>query len=739
MKFMPQHDQMDCGPACLSMIANHYGKEFSIQYLREQTHITREGISLLGISEAAKKIGFDTLPAKLSLEKLMELIIADKVSLPSIIHWNQSHFVILNKIHKNFFTGKLKFKLVDPGHGYISLTENKFRESWVAENNEGVVLFIEPNQKFFDQNAVKKKRISFQYLVDIISPHNKQLIYIFILLLLGSGANLILPFLTQNMIDKGINNKDMSYITLILVAQISLFVGVTIFDIIRNWITLSVGTRLNIKIISDFLKKMLKLPIKFFDSRMVGDLQQRIQDNNRIENFITSQSILVIFSVITFIVYFAVLCYYDYKILFVYLLLTSIAITWSFIWLRKRRIVDYFRFQEQSRSHSSIYEILNGVTEMKLNQFEEYKRKEWEAVQEKVFKINKRILRIDQYQNSGFEFFNQLKNILVTFLSAYYVVNGKMTLGAMMSVSYIIGQMNSPINQLVNFFRSLQDARLSMERLSEVQETPDEEQANQLHISKDSILNNSDGNNGIRIRNLSFQYQGPESPFVLKDIDLFIPEGKVTAIVGSSGSGKTTLMKLLLKFYEPVQGDIYYNKYNLKDLSALSLRKNTGVVMQDGYIFSDSIERNIATSDQEIDNQRLDKSAQTALIKSFVEELPLGYKTQIGASGNGISGGQKQRILIARAVYRNPSYIFFDEATSALDAKSEKLIHDNLNQFFKGKTVIIIAHRLSTVKKADQIVVLEQGEIVEIGKHDELVRTKGIYFHLIKNQLELGL
>ncbi len=738
MKFIPQHDQMDCGPACLSMIASQYGKEYSIQYLREQTHISREGVSMLGIVQAAEQIGFETLPAKLSFEKLIQLSQASQVPLPGVIHWNQSHFVILRRIHTQWFTGRYIFELADPGHGFISVSEEKFKKSWLSQDQEGVAIFLEPGENFFAQTSVKKKKLSLKYLADNFTQYRRQLLQILFLLLIGSGITLIFPFLTQNMIDKGIHNKDISYISLILIAQLTLFFGATFFDILRNWITLSVGTRLNIQIISDFLKKMLRLPIRFFDSRMIGDLQQRIQDNERIEKFITSQSILVVFSIITFLVYFVVLCYYDYKILLIYLSLSALAIGWSFVWLRKRKIVDYFRFQEQSSSQSSVYEILNGVTEMKLNQFEELKRKEWETVQEKLFRINKRILRIDQFQNSGFEFFNQLKNILVTFLSAYYVVQGKMTLGEMMSVSYIIGQMNAPTNQLVNFFRSLQDARLSMERLNEVQENPEEEQPGQYKLTRKEMAEPFCEAKGIQLKNLSFQYQGPLSPFVLKDINLLIPEGKITAIVGSSGSGKTTLMKLLLKFYEPVEGEIFFGGHNLQDLSARSLRENTGVVMQDGYIFSDTIERNIATGDEEIDTHKLQKAVEIAHIKEFIEELPLGYKSKIGMSGNGISGGQKQRILIARAVYRDPSYIFFDEATSALDARSEKLIHDKLNTFFQGKTVIIIAHRLSTVKNADQIVVLEQGEIVEIGNHETLAAHRGPYYQLVSNQLELG-
>ena len=418
----------------------------------------------------------------------------------------------------------------------------------------------------------------------------------------------------------------------------------------------------------------------------------------------------------------------------VYLFLTILSITWSFYWLKKRKYLDYFKFQFRSENQESIYEIINGVTEMKLNQFENFKRNEWESIQQKLFKINIRILKLDQIQLSGFEFLNQIKNILVTFLAAKFVVQDKMTLGELLSVSYIVGQMNSPVNQLVVFFRSLQDAKLSLERLDEVQKHPVEENENQNLLIKSQNSNYT----GIKFQNLSFQYEGPRSPFVLKDINFIIPEGKITAIVGASGSGKTTLMKLLLKFYEPTEGELFFNSVNINKISPKSLRKNCGVVMQDGFIFSDTIERNIATGDENIDKEKLQNAVKIANIEEFLKSLPLGYNTKIGASGNGISGGQKQRILIARAVYKNPHYIFFDEATSALDAENEKIIHDNLQQFFKGKTVLVIAHRLSTVKNADQIVVLKNGEIVEIGNHQQLVQNKAEYFNLVKNQLELG-
>ncbi|ROI07620.1 peptidase domain-containing ABC transporter [Kaistella haifensis] len=732
MIFFAQHDQMDCGPACLAMVSSHYGKDFGLQYLRDKSFITREGVSLLGISEAASKIGFKTISAKLKTGDF------DKELLPCILHWNQNHFVVLYKINKNIFTGKLIYKIADPGHGLVSLSEDKFKKSWLSDGEKGVALFLEPTEEFYKQTPPEEEKLSIKYLLKYLKPYKNQMLQLFVLLLLGTLTTLIFPILTQKLIDEGVSKKDLSVISYILLAQLAFFFGNIIFGIFRNWIMLVVGTKINIQIISDFLKKLLKLPIKFFDTKLMGDFNQRIQDHERIEDFLTSQSLLTLFSIITFSVFFGVLWYYDFRILAVYIILTIVSVVWSLYWMKKRKILDYFRFQQRSENQESIYEIINGVSEMKLNQFEDFKRKEWEQIQQKLFKINIRILKLDQVQLSGFDFINQLKNIVVTFLAASFVVKGHMTLGALLSVSYIIGQMNSPVSQLISFFRSLQDAKLSLSRLNEVQNHPEEEQENLLPLLSKKYTEQNGIEKGIYFKNVSFQYEGPQSPYVLKDINLFIPEGKVTAIVGASGSGKTTLMKMLLKFYEPVSGEINFNHLNINEISPLDLRKNCGVVMQDGFIFSDTIERNIATNDENIDYNKLEKALQTANIKSFVDGLPLGLNTKIGASGNGISGGQKQRILIARAVYKNPHFIFFDEATSSLDAENEKIIHDNLQSFFRGKTVIIVAHRLSTVKNADQIIVLKNGEIVEQGNHQRLVERKADYYNLVKNQLELG-
>ncbi len=732
MIFLPQHDQMDCGPACLAMVAAHYGKEYSVQHLRNLSYITREGVSLLGISDAAHKIGFKTMAGTLKPESI------DPSYLPLILHWNQNHFVVLYKISKSIFSGKRTYKIADPGHGYISLSEEKFKQSWISIGEEGVALFLEPTEEFYQQTPPKEEKLSVTYLFNYLKPFKRQISWMFLLLLMGTLTTLIFPILTQKLIDDGVSKKDLSIITYILLAQLAFFLGNIIFGIFRNWIMLVVGTKINIQIISNFLKKLLKLPIKFFDTKLMGDFNQRIQDHERVESFLTSQSLITLFSIITFSVFFGVLWYYDYRILLVYMTLTVFSVAWSLYWMKKRKMLDYFKFQRRSENQESIYEMINGVSEMKLNQFEEFKRNEWSKIQDKLFKINIRILKLDQIQLSGFEFINQIKNIMVTFLASSFVVHGNMTLGALLSVSYIIGQMNTPVSQLITFFRSLQDAKLSLTRLNEVQTHPDEEQDNHVPLLSEKYTTHNGIEKGIYLKNVSFQYEGPKSPFVLKDLNIFIPEGKVTAIVGASGSGKTTLMKMLLKFYEPVQGDIEFNHLNIKDISPRDLRKNCGVVMQDGFIFSDTIERNIATGDENIDYEKLEKSLFISNIKSFVEKLPLNLNTKIGMAGNGISGGQKQRILIARAVYKNPHYIFFDEATSALDSENERTIHNNLQDFFKEKTVVIIAHRLSTVKNADQIIVLKNGEVVEQGSHQQLVQNKATYFKLVKNQLELG-
>ena len=724
--FFPQLNEKDCGIACIKMITNYYGKNFTDSILREKTYISKNGASLLGIKEGLSFLGIEGVSVKLNIEELKE----NKDILPAILYWNANHFVVLYKISKSFFTGKYRYTIADPAHGKITLSENNFMYSWYCQKDGGIALFLDPTEFFFQQISQREEKMNIRHILKYVMPYKNQMLWVTILLLLGTLTTLVFPVLTQKLIDEGVGKKNLSLIIYILLAQIVFFTGSILFNVIRNKILLFVGAKININIIADFLKKLLSLPIRFFDTKLLGDFTQRIQDHEKIEKFIISDGLSTIFSIIVFSVLFGVLGYYNLTILVIYSFLTVFSIFWALYWLKKRKYLEYFRFQKQTENQDIIYEIINGISEMKLNQYEEFKRKEWEKVQYKLFNINVRILKVEQFQISGFEFINQLKNILVTFLGALFVIKNQMTLGMLLSVSYILGQLNQPVNQMVQFFRSLQDAKLSLMRLNEIQTHQEEEKKEMIPLKE----NNKD----IKIEKVSFQYEGPKSPYILKNINLHIPKEKITAIVGASGSGKTSLVKLLLKFYEPIIGNIYYGDEDLKNISPLSLRKISGVVMQDGFIFSDTIERNIATGDEEIDYHKLNKAIEIANIKSFIEEKPLGLKTKIGASGNGLSGGQKQRILIARAVYKNPHYIFFDEATSALDAENEKIIHDNLQSFFKGRTVIIVAHRLSTVKNADQIIVLKKGQIVEQGNHKELVSKKGEYYNLIKNQLELG-
>lgn len=647
-KFIHQHDQTDCGPACLAMIAHFYGKKIPLQYLREISNITKEGVSFLGITTAAENIGFETLSVKASYNEILE----NKFFLPCILFWNQNHFVVLVKITRNILTKKIFFIIADPAFGIIKMVESDFKNGYINHERKGYILYLKKSKnldKF--ENIPKNRKLSIKFILKYLYPHKLKILSLFILLLLGSALTLIFPFLTKKLIDDGVIAKDIAFVWIILISQLLIFMGSITIDIIRDWITLHIGTKISINIISDFLKKLLELPIKFFDTKMIGDFNQRIQDNERIENFLTTQGLLTIFSILTFTVFFGVLWYFDFKVLIVYLVLTVLSIIWFSFWLRSRKLLDHKYFQYKSSNQQAIFEFLNGVIEMKLNDFETLKRKEWEKIQKQLYLINVQILKIGQIQLIGFHFLNQIKNILVTFLSATAVIQGKITLGELMSISYIIGQMNSPINQLVNFLKSSQDAKLSIERLSDIQDQKTEASNNDIDIY-DKVKK------GIEIKNLTFNYGEYSSRNILQDVNFSIPKGKVTAVVGASGSGKTTLLKLLLKFYEPTNGKIKFDNIDLNKISPKSWRKQCGAVMQDGFIFSDTIEKNITTCDEITNFKSLETAIQIANLKEYINELPLGIKTKIGDTGNPISGGQKQRILIARAVYKNPQFIF---------------------------------------------------------------------------------
>jgi len=723
--FYKQMDAMDCGPTCLRMIAKYYGKNWSLHTLRERSYITREGVSLLGTSDAAESIGFRTMGARMSFDKLKK-----EVPLPVIAHWKQRHFIVIYKIKRN------SVYCADPAHGLIKYSMKEFMKGWVSTRKEGeeqgVCLLLEPTPDFYKQEGEDINKKSFRFLFRYMKPHRRLVVQLILGMAIGSILQLIFPFLTQSIVDIGINNQDLGFITLILIAQLVLFVSQTSVEFIQGWILLHISTRINISLISDFLIKLMRLPIRFFDTKMVGDLLQRIGDHRRIEAFLTGSSLRVLFSIVTFVIFGIVLAIYSLQILAVFLIGSILYILWVYMFLKKRRELDYKRFDQLAENQSNVIQLIHGMQEIKLNNCEKQKRWEWERIQARIFKVNIKGLSINQYQQAGAGFFNQFKNILITFIAAKSVVDGTMTLGMMVAVQYIIGQLNGPIEMMISFMRSAQDAKISLERLGEIHQKEDEENPDDTKIT---IMPE---NKTISVSELSFQYEGPHSEFVLNKVGMMIPQNRVTAVVGPSGSGKTTLIKLLLGFYAPVNGDIKVSDTRLENFSAKMWRSKCGVVMQDGYIFSDSIAKNIGVGDEFVDKQKLIHAVKVANIQDFIESLPLAYNTKIGAEGVGLSQGQKQRILIARAVYKNPEYLFFDEATNALDANNEKIIMDNMEQFFIGKTVVVVAHRLSTVKNADQIVVIEKGKLVERGTHEELVALRGSYYELVKNQLELG-
>ncbi len=722
---------MDCGPTCLRMVAKHYKKNLSIQTLRTKAEIGKEGVSLLGIAQAAEDIGFKTLAVKVSFEKL-----TTEAPMPCIIHWQQNHFVVVYKITKSRFGKDLMVHVADPGRGLLTYSKDEFCQGWLAskKNNEeeGIALLLETTSRFYEDEGEKNRGLAIGMLWQYVWRYKSLLVQLGLGLLIGSILQVIFPFLTQSIVDTGIQTRNLHFIYLILIAQAMLFLGKVSVDFIRSWILLHISTRINLSILSDFLGKLLKLPIAFFDSKKTGDILQRIGDHHRIESFLTGSSLNVLFSMFNLVIFSFIAAFYNLTIFSIFIVSSILYTLWITVFLRYRRKMDNKRFALASQNQSSLIQLITGVQEIKMNNAEYLKRWEWENLQVKQFKWSIKSLAIGQYQQAGTLFINEGKNILITFLAATAVVNGQMTLGGMMAMQYIMGQLNGPIEQLIQFIQHWQDAQISIERLNEIHEIDNEEPEEKTFVKY--LPQNKD----IQIKNLSFTYTGAGNEPVLKDISLSIPNGKVTAIVGTSGSGKTTLLKLLLKFYNPGKGEIKLGDTALNNISPRVWRSVCGTVLQDGFIFSDTIANNIAVSDETPDIPKLLHAVKVANIQSFIEELPLSYNTNIGAEGSGISQGQKQRLLIARAVYKNPDFIFLDEATNALDANNESVIMQNLNEFFKGRTVVVVAHRLSTVKNADQIVVLEKGEIVETGTHAELTQKHGKYFELVKNQLELG-
>ena len=723
--FVKQPDAMDCGPACLKMVAGFYKMNFSLESLRKKCYITREGVSFLGLSEAADSLGFRTIGVKVHFE-----VLTQNVPFPCIVHWRQKHFVVVYKIKND------KIWIADPAVGLMKFSRDEFVQNWASTvvdgKPAGLILIIEPTPALYDNENEPDKTNGFKFLFKYFRLYRKYLYQLVLGLVLGSCIQLVIPFLTQSIIDIGLNNNDIGFIYLILFAQLALVFGRMSVEFIRGWLLLHIGSRVNVAVISGFLQKLMSLPVAFFDTKLTGDILQRIEDNNRIEEFLTSASLNILFSFFNLVVFGIVLAVYSIKILALFLSGSILYILWVSIFMKSRATLDHQRFKQMSVSGNKLINIVNGMQEIKLTQSELSMRWDWEKLQATLFGLKIKGLSIIQYQSAGATFINEITNVLITIVAATAVLKGNMTLGMMLAVQFIIGQLNVPVSQIIGFFRMSQDAKMSLDRLAEVHNLEEEEPEPEMKVRK--LPDKKD----IYINSLSYQYEGPRSPFALKDIDLYIEGNKITAIVGTSGSGKTTLLKMLLGFYHPVAGEILVGDTRLSNLSLKVWREKVGAVMQDGFLFPDTIAANIAPGSEDINEEKLVRAVDIANIKGFIESLPLGYNTRIGANGHGLSEGQKQRLLIARVIYKNPDIIIFDEATNSLDANNEKVIVENLTEFFENKTVIVVAHRLSTVRNADKIVVLDSGRIIETGSHESLIGKRGAYYNLVKNQLELG-
>jgi len=718
---------MQCGIACIQMVCCYFGRKYSTEFISQYCHSTTEGVSLLSISETVKEIGIKTISGRVETNQLVRVI------LPCILHWNQNHFVVLYKVKK----GKT-FYIADPAKGLVKYNLEEFKKHWVSTQSggeeKGIAMFLEPTPAFYEKKMDEepKEERSFKFLFGYIKQYRKYFGQIVLGLLVGSLLQLILPFLTQSIVDVGIKNQNIGFIWLILLGQLMLTISRTAIDFIRRWLLLHISLRINISLVSDFFIKLLKLPMSFFDTKLMGDLMQRMGDHNRVNSFLTQQTLSIVFSLFTFVVFSIVLLSYNWLVFAIFMLGSLLYGGWLALFLRRRKVLDYELFEQQAINNNKTYEFITSMQEIKLQDCEQRRRWEWEDVQADLFNVQMKSLKLQQTQEAGSIFINELKNIVITVVAATAVIHGQLTLGMMLAVQYIIGQLNSPVEQLMSFFYSVQDVRISLERINEIHRMDDENGKQGLETSV------TDETKGIDMENINFKYDPHALKTIIDDVSLTIPKGKVTAIVGASGSGKTTLIKLMLGYYPVLGGQINIGGTDVNTLNKKWWRRQCGVVMQDGVIFSESIARNIAVDDKEIDKQRLQTAAEIACIHNYVMELPLKYNTKIGRDGVGLSQGQKQRILIARAVYKNPDYIFLDEATNSLDANNERMIVEHLDEFYKGKTVVIVAHRLSTVKNADQIMVLDKGKVVEIGNHETLTAKRGAYYNLVKNQLELG-
>ncbi|MBD5189624.1 MAG: peptidase domain-containing ABC transporter [Bacteroidales bacterium] len=725
-KFIKQRDSMGCGVACLAMICNHYGLCRSVDKIEKFCQPTKDGISLKGISDAAQTLGLKTLGIRIGLNDL------DKVNLPIVLHWNQNHFVVLYRISNK---GK-RFWIADPGKGKYHVSIEELKENWLVNSNnqqeKGLAMIFEPTESFYVETTTKKEtNKSFVFLWQYILQYKNHLAQILLGLLVGCILQLIMPFLTQWIVDLGIRHNDIKLIWLILFGEFMIVVGRTATDFIRRWLLLHISMRVNISLVSDFFIKLLKLPMAFFDTKLMGDLLQRMNDHSRVQSFLTTQTLSIMFTLLSFIVFGLVLFIYS-KVIFLIFILGSILYgLWIARFLSQRKILDYELFEQEAINQNRTYQFINSMQEIKLQDCERRRRWEWEDTQAGLFNLQMKSMKLQQTQEAGSIFINEIKNILITVFAATSVINNQISLGAMLAIQYIVGQLNSPVEQLMAFIYSLQDVKISLERINEIHGNKNEE-SNENQIKKFNSAKT------ISLDGIDFKYDLHSLKKTIEDVSFNIPEGKVTAIVGASGSGKTTLIKLMLGYYSLLSGTISIAGRNINEYNLKWWRQQCGVVMQDGVIFSESIARNIAVTDDRIDWGRLEQAAKIANIYDYIMTLPLKYETKIGSEGVGLSQGQKQRILIARAVYKKPNFIFLDEATNALDAKNERVIVEKLDKFYEGRTVVVVAHRLSTVKNADQIIVLDNGTVVEIGNHTDLIKKRGYYYNLIKNQLELG-
>ena len=718
-----QMDAKDCGPACLKIIAKYYGKYYSLQYLRDLCGITKEGVSFLDISYAAEKIGLRTISIKATVENL-----TDRVPLPCIIHWNKDHFIVV------YETKKDKIYVSDPAKGILSYDTEEFTDKWYNNGEEsGMLMALEPmaNFKQIEANERIERFKSFENLLNYFTPYKKAFGILFAIMLIATGLQAILPFISKSVIDIGIYTHDISFIHLMLIGNIILLLSITLSNVLRDWVLLHVSTRVNISLISDYLIKLMKLPVTFFENKLVGDILQRANDHERIRSFVLNNSLGMLFSAITFIVFSIILLIYNPTIFFIFVSGSAFYVIWILTFLRVRKKLDWEYFDLNAKNQSYWVETVENVQEIKINNYEDIKRWKWEAIQARMYRLNLKVLKVNNAQSLGAQFINSLMTIAVTFYCAIAVINGEITFGVMISTQFIIGMLNGPVAQLVGFIQSAQYAKISFMRINEIHQLKDEDEttsvvANSIHLPLDKSL---------YLNNLSFQYSR-NAPLVLKNLSLTIPKGKVTAIVGDSGCGKSTLLKLLLRLYQPSYGEISMGDMNVNNISLRNWRAKCGCVMQDGRLFNDTIQNNIVLDDEHIDYESLQKAVEVANISHEIEAMPQGYQTVIGEMGRGLSGGQRQRILIARALYKDPDYLFLDEATNALDTINEQKIVRALNNVFKNRTVIVIAHRLSTIRKADQIIVLKAGMVAEIGDHQSLMKNKQYYYNLIQSQYE---